>query len=296
MVQVRSSLTPEAIAKLSSMELRARAIVEGHFSGQHRSPYRGASVEFADHREYTPGDETRHIDWKVYARRDRLFVKEFDAETNLNVHLLVDVSRSMDYGAAIRKLDYAAYLAAGLAYLATRQRDATGLILFDSEVRVELPPQTKPAHLQRVFDALEAATPGKDTNIAGALEAAAQSIKRRGIVVLISDLLDEIDPLLRALGYFRHRGHDVVVLQVMDPTELQFDFRGLTLFEDLESGERLLTQPSQVRAEYLRALREFMAQVRDGCRDRHIDHELLDTNRPFDVALTAYLSRRAQAR
>ena len=296
MPQVRTALTPQAIAKLGSMELRAHAIVEGHFSGQHRSPYRGASVEFADHREYTPGDEARHIDWKVYGRRDRLFVKEFDAETNLNVHLLVDISRSMDYGSPVRKLEYAAYLAAGLAYLATGQRDATGLILFDSEVREHLLPQTKPAHLQRIFDALEGIEPGTDTSIAGALEAAAQAIKRRGLVVLISDLLDDTAPMLRGLGYFRHRGHDVIVLHVMDSTELEFDFRGLTLFEDLESGERLVTDPSQVRAEYLQALRGFMSDIQDGCRERHIDHELLDTNRPYDVALTAYLSCRAQAR
>lgn len=296
MVEVRAALTAQAAAQLGSMELRARAIVEGHFSGQHQSPYRGASVEFADHREYAPGDETRHVDWKVYGRRDRLFVKEYDAETNLNVHLLVDISRSMDYGAPVPKMHYASYLAAGLAYIATRQRDAPGLALFDEAVRAQLPPQTKPAHLQRIFDTLEAATPGSDTNIAGALETVAQGIKRRGLVVLISDLLDEPAPILRALGYFRHRGHDVIVLQTLDPTELHFEFRGLTQFEDLESGERLVAEPAQVRDEYLRALREFLAEVREGCRSRHIDHELIDISRPFSPALTAYLGRRAQAR
>ena len=296
MPQVRESLTPEAVAKLRSMELRARAIVEGHYSGQHRSPYRGASVEFADHREYTHGDETRHIDWKVFGRRDRLFVKQYDAETNLSVHLLVDISRSMDFGAPVRKLDYAAYLAAGIAYIATRQRDATGLTLFDSQVRRHLPPATKPAHLQRIFDALETAQPGADTGIAAALETVAQGIKRRGLVVLISDLLDDTEPLLRGLGYFRHRGHDVMVLQVLDHAELEFDFRGLTEFQDLETNERLLTHPAQVRDDYLRALQDFLSEIREGCRSRHIDHEVMDTSEPFDRALTAYLGRRASVR
>lgn len=296
MPQVRQALTPEAVAKLGSMELRARALVEGHFSGRHKSQYRGASVEFADHREYSHGDETRHIDWKVYGRRDRLFVKQFDAETNLNVHLLLDVSASMDYGSPVRKLDYAAYLTAGLAYLATRQRDAAALVLFDRAVRTHLPPQTKPAHLQRIFDVLQAVQPGAETNTAAALETVAQTVNRRGLVILLSDLLDDPEPILRALGYFRHRGHDVVVMQVMDPTELTFDFRGPTVFVDLETKERMATQPEQVRQEYLRALQSFLGQLKDGCRSRHIDHVLLDTSRPFDAALTAYLGRRAQAR
>jgi len=296
MPQVGAVLTPEAIAKLGTMELRARAIVEGHFSGQHRSPYRGASVEFADHREYNPGDETRHIDWKVYGRRERLFVKQYDAETNMSVHLLVDASRSMDYGEPLRKLDYAACLAAGLAYLATRQRDAVSLTVFDSSVRLALPPRTKPAHLQQVFDALEQLQPGEQTNVAGALESVAQTLRRRGLIVLISDLLDDVEPIMRALGYFRHRGHDVIVLQVMDPTELRFDIRGYTLFEDLESRERLASDPRRIRGAYLKALREFLAAVRDGCTSRHIDHELLDTSRPFDTALTAYLARRDKTR
>jgi uncharacterized protein (DUF58 family) len=306
MAQVTQALTPAAVAKLTTMQLRARAIVEGHFSGQHRSPYRGASVEFADHREYTPGDETRHIDWKVYGRRDRFFVKEYDAETNLNVHLMVDVSGSMNYGAPVRKLEYAAYLAAGLAYLATHQRDATGLLLFDHRLRLQLPPHTKPAHLQRIFDSLDALCQGalppadddlsRETDLTTALEAATPTITRRGLVVVISDLLDDLDRVLRALAYLRHRGHDVMVLQVMDAEELEFRFRGPALFEDLETGQRLAAQPEQLRRDYLRALHDFLAQVRDGCRKLAIDQELLNTSRPFDQALTAYLGRRNRAR
>ncbi len=296
MPQVQTALTPEAVQKLGSMELRARAMVEGHFSGRHRSHFRGASVEFADHREYNPGDETRHIDWKVYGRRERLVVKQFDAETNLDVHLLLDASGSMDYGDPVRKVDYATYLAAGLAYLAIRQRDAVSLTVFDSEVRNHLPAQTRPAHLQAVFDTLDAVAPGGETRVSRALELAAGTIKRRGMVVLLSDLLDDVDPTLRALSYFRHRGHDVMVLQVMDHAELAFDFRGITEFRDLETGERLVTDPRAVRREYLEALNGFLTGVREGCRRQTIDHELLDTARPFDAALTAYLGRRARVR
>ena len=202
-------LTAEAVQRLETMELRARAIIEGHFSGQHRSPYHGASVEFADHREYSPGDELRHLDWRVYGRTDRFFIKEYDAETNMSVHLLVDASRSMAYGShGVTKLRYAACLAAALAYLAVKQRDAAGLVLFDTAVRTRLAPATKGRHLAAVFDLLETLEPGAETNVAAALETVAQSVSRRGLVVVISDLLDEPERVLRALGYFRHRGHD----------------------------------------------------------------------------------------
>ena len=293
---VREALTPAAIAKLNSMELRARAIVEGHYSGQHRSPYRGASVEFADHREYSHGDELRHLDWKVYARTDRFFIKEYDAETNLSVHLLLDASRSMDFATgALTKLDYARSLCAGLAYLAVRQRDAAGLVTFDLQVRERLPALTKRAHLQRLFDTLDGVTPGGETNIATVLEQIAATVTRRGVIVLVSDLLDEPESVLRALGYFRHRGHDVLVLHVMDPGELRFDFRGPTLFQDIESGERMLSDGGEVRGEYLAALRGFLVELRDGCRHRSIDYALMDTSQPFDQALTAYLAHRQAA-
>lgn len=297
--RVREALTPAAVAKLSTMQLRARAIVEGHYSGQHRSPYRGASVEFADHREYSHGDELRHLDWKVYGRTDRFFVKEYDAETNLSVHFLLDTSRSMDFagpshspGQSVTKLDYARYLCAGLAYLAIKQRDAAALITFDAQVRERLPALTKRAHLQRIFDTLDAVEPGRDTDVAAALEQVAATLKRRGVIVLLSDLLDEPENLLRALGYFRHQGHDVILLHVMTPAERHFDYRGPTLFEDLESGERLLSDAQEIRADYLAALQQFMVALRDGCRQRRIDYQLLDTSRPYDEALTAYLGRR----
>ncbi len=286
-------LSPEAVAKLDTMELRARTIVEGHFSGQHRSPYKGASVEFADHREYSPGDELRHLDWKVYGRSDRFFIKEFDAETNLNVHLLLDASASMAYGSgAVTKLQYAACLAAGLAYLAIKQRDAAGLMVFDHEVREHLMPATKRSHLALIFERLQAVEPRAETDLSSALQVAAQRLKRRGIVVLLSDLLDEPARVLRALSHFRHRGHDVIVLHVLDDDELRFNFRGPVRFRDLETGQRLLTEATLVREQYLGALQSFAAEYRRGCRERHLDYALVDTSVPYDRALTAYLAKR----
>jgi uncharacterized protein (DUF58 family) len=290
---VREALTPEALAKLSSMELRARAAVEGHYSGQHASSYRGASVEFADHREYTAGDEPRHIDWKVYGRTDRLYVKQYEAETNLDLHLVLDVSRSMDFTSGeVTKLRCATFIAAALAYIATNQRDAVGLFLFDRAVRQHVPAMTKPAHLARILDILEAAQPGEDTSITPALMEVAGGLSRRAIIVLLSDLLDEPDEVLRSLGYFRHQGQDVIVLQLMDPAELKLDYRGTVAFEDLETSERLSVEVADMRATYLAELRRFLTTYRHGCRDRSIDYALIDTSVPFDVALSAYLARR----
>jgi uncharacterized protein (DUF58 family) len=293
MTTIRQALTPEALAKLGNMELRARAVVEGHYSGQHASAYRGASVEFVDHREYAPGDEPRHIDWRVYGRTDRLYVKQYEAETNLDLHLLVDVSRSMDFTSGeVTKLRCATFVAAALAYIATNQRDAVGLFLVDHAVRRNLPPMTSPGHLARLFEVLEGAGPGEDTRLTPALEEIAGRLRRRAIVVLLSDLLDEPEDVLRSLGYFRHRGHDVVVLHLMDPAELKLGYRGTIAFEDLETADRLSVEVANVRAAYLAELRRFLTTYRHGCRDRSIDYALVDTSIPFDTALTAYLARR----
>ncbi len=293
MQSVQTALTAEAVVKLSTMELRARALVEGHFSGLHRSPYRGAAVEFADHRQYSHGDELRHVDWRVYGRTDRFFVKEYDAETNMCVYLLVDGSNSMGYGSGtVTKLQYATYLAAGLAYLASVQRDAPSLALFDTEVTEQLPALTSSAHLRRLFEVLDSAEAGRETDISQALEQATIALKRRGIVVLLSDLLDDPRHTLRALGYFRHHGHDVIVFHVLDPAELSFDFRGPLTFEDMETGQQMNTDATALRAEYLGQLRRFCGALRDGCMQRHIDYEVMDTSRPFGQALVAYLAKR----
>lgn len=287
----------ELLASLSSMELRARALVDGYYSGHHRSPYHGASVEFADHRAYTHGDELRHLDWRLYGRSDRFFVKQYEAETNLTVHLLLDASGSMGYPErGVTKLACASYLAAGLAYLAWRQRDAVGLSVFDTTVRQQLPPQTRRGHVQQVFDALERVTPGGETAVAEVLQAAGMALRRRGLIVLLSDLLEDAGEILHALAVLRGHGHDVIVLQVLDRGELELGLRGPVLVEDLETGALLATDADEIRAEYDAALRAHLQHLRDGCVAHHIDHQLFVTDRPLGRALVAYLAHRRRRR
>lgn len=295
-------LKPEAIARLGHMELRARTIVEGFFSGQHKSPFRGASVEFADHREYSPGDDPRHLDWKVYGRTDRLYVKEYDAETNLLIHLVLDASGSMGYpptggdGGGLSKLDYASYLAAALAYLAVKQRDMVGLMVFDTGVRVNLAPASSPSHLATLLERLEEVQPRGETRLADTLQTLALSLRRRGLVILLSDLYDEPEATLRGLGHFRHRGHDVAVFHVLSPAEWRFDLRGPVALEDMETGERVVMDADEAREAYRRELNAFVAAYRQGCRDRFVDYVPLDTAAPFELALARFLRRRATTR
>lgn len=292
---IQESLGPEALARIHTMELRAKTMVEGHFSGQHHSHFKGASVEFADHRNYSRGDELRHLDWKLFGRTDRYFIKQYDAETNMNVALVVDTSGSMAYGSgAVTKFQYATYLAAGLAYLSSKQGDAPGLALVDQRLRERLAPGTRPAHLRRVMQVLEEAQPGGDTSLAEALADAAAMLTRRGIVVLISDLLDEPERLLRALAYFRHRGHDVIVLHVLDPAEVDFSFRGPMIFEDMEDGEKLLTEADDIRRAYRQEFAAWQGRLEDGCRKAGMDYALMTTDETFYRALSAYLGRRAR--
>jgi len=319
MTDLLHALEPAALARLANMELRARTIVEGHFSGQHHSHLKGASVEFADHRNYSPGDELRHLDWKLYGRTDRFFVKQYDAETNMSVMLVLDASGSMQYGSGeVTKAQYGSYLAAGLAYLTSRQGDAPGLALVDAGgVAEKLMPRTRPAHLRRLWDALEGATVGRglvsrpDTDgmgrgtsprptddtgaIADGLADVAALLSRRGILVLISDLLEPPDRLLRALRYFRHRRHDVIVLQVLDEAEVNFPFRGAVEFQDLEDGRRLRTEIADIRRGYLAGFQQHQETIREGCRTAGLDYELMLTTEPFGRALTAYLGRRGGA-
>lgn len=293
---LREALTAEALARLSSMHLRARVMVEGHFSGQHRSRMRGASVEFADHREYTPGDDTRHLDWRLYARSERDFIKEFDAETNLFVYLLVDVSASMAYPAeGVSKFLYATYLAAGISYLAWRQRDAPGLALLDNQLREMLPPRTQRAHLARIMEVLERATPGGQTDLGTAIGQASAAISRRGLVVLISDLWAEPDSVVRALRFFRRRGHDVVVLHVLHPDELHFPFVGSYEFRDPETAGHVGADAALARRTYRQALNEHIRAIRDGLLRHNIDYQLCDMSQPFDVALATVIARRERA-
>lgn len=287
----------DLLASLSSMELRARALVDGYYSGHHRSPYRGASVEFADHRAYTHGDELRHLDWRLYGRSDRFFVKQYEAETNLTVHLLLDASASMGYPErGVSKLACAGYLAAGLAYLAWRQRDAVGLTVFDTRVRTRLAPQTRRGHVWQLFEALENTSPGGETALAEVLDTVGAALRRRGLIVLLSDLLDDADETLRALAVLRGRGHDVIVLQVLDRTELHLGLRGPVVVEDLETGEVLTTDADEVRAQYDEAMRAQLERLHDGCVARNIDYRLFVTDQPLGPALVAYLAHRRRRR
>ena len=293
---VREALTAEALARLGSMELRARVLAEGYYAGQHRSPMHGASVEFADHREYAPGDDMRHLDWRLYARSDRDFVKQFDAETNLSVYLLLDVSASMSYPSqGPTKLDYGAYLAAGIAYIAWKQRDAPGLGLVDNSLRQMLPPRTQRGYLARLLDVLDHLQVGEDTDLPAGLSEAAAAVSRRGLVVLLSDLWAPPDDVVHALRYFRRQGHDVVALHILHPDEIGLPFHGSWTFVDPESGDRTETDAALTRQAYRTAAHAHFEALQDGLRASFIDYQLCDMTRPFDLALSAVLARRRRA-
>jgi uncharacterized protein (DUF58 family) len=292
----RQFLDPAVIARLGTLELKARTIVEGFLSGLHRSPFKGFSVEFAEYRQYLPGDDLSTIDWKVYARSDRHYVKKFEEETNLDCHIMIDVSGSMGYGArGITKFEYAACLAASLGYLMTRQRDAVGLTAFDDHIVTMLPASTRPGHLRNLLVTLERLTLGKETNVSKPLHQLADSLTRRGMVVVISDLLDDAEAVIRGLRHFHYRGTDVLVFHVLDPDELEFPFDRATRFEDLESREELMAVPAVVRSHYLKAIGALIDRYRRELGGAGIDYQLLNTREPLEMALLAYLSTRARA-
>jgi uncharacterized protein (DUF58 family) len=292
----RQFLDPAVIARLGTLELKARTIVEGFLSGLHRSPFHGFSVEFAEYRQYIRGDDLSTIDWKVFARSDRYYVKKFEEETNLSCHLLIDVSGSMAYRSqALSKLEYAACLAASLGYLMNRQRDAVGLMAFDDRVVSALPASARPGHLRNLLVTLARLAPGRQTNLAKPLRQLAESLTRRGMVVLISDLLDDPEAVVRGLKHFHHRGSDVLVFHVLDPDELDFPFDRATRFEDLETGEEVMAVPGVVRAHYLERIGALIARYRRELGGAGIDYQLLNTAQPLEMALLAYLSTRARA-
>ena len=286
-------IRPEVLSRIANLELLARGVVEGFVNGLHRSPYKGFSVEFAEYRPYTPGDDVMHVDWKLFGRTDRLYVKEFEEETNTSLHLLVDVSRSMSYGTTrVSKLDYAFYLAASLAYFMIRQRDAVGLTLFDRDIVRRIPARSVSTHLHRLLTVLESAGPGAATELGKPLHRLAEGLKRRGFVVLISDLLDDPDKLVDGLRHFRFNGHEVILFHLMDPQEIAFQFEDLIEFEDLETGEKLLLDAESARAVYLENLERFRDQIARACGVLGIDYEPITTDQPLDFALFEYLAAR----
>ncbi len=284
-------LDSDVLARIGSLELLARTVVDGFINGLHHSPYFGLSVDFAEHRPYMPGDDIRRVDWRLFGRTDRFYVKEFEADTNANFAVLFDVSGSMQYGSgAITKLDYGRYLAACLTYFSRRQRDRVGIVTFDSDI-VEFVP-TSAKHLNIVLhtiDRIEAGGPGE---IEGPLLKVTESIRRRSILALISDLYDEPETILRAVNRLRHKGNDVIVFHVLDPAEIAFPFDEAAQFEDLESRERIPVVPETLRGEYQALLTEHLATLTDRMGRDQVDYYLVDTSKPLDHALFAYLSRR----
>jgi uncharacterized protein (DUF58 family) len=286
---------PKVIAAVSRLEFHARQVMEGVISGLHKSPYHGFSVEFAQHREYTPGDEIRYIDWKVAARSDRFYVKEFEEETNLKAYLLVDTSESMRYQgrrAQHSKLEYASILAAGLSSILMQQRDAAGLVLFNEGVRTYVPPRATATHFTQLLEELAAAESRPKTELAPTFHYMADQIKRRGLIVVLSDLFGDLDDILAGLRHFRHRKHEVVVFQILDEDETTFPFDDLTKFEGLELEPELLVDPRGVREEYLEQFNRHCTELERRCREIQVDLVPVITNREPAQALSAYLAAR----
>jgi len=293
----RAMLDPEVVARLDHLDVRARAVVEGFIAGMHRSPFHGFSVEFAEHRPYMPGDPLKNIDWKVWARTDRLLVKQYTEETNLRCHLLLDLSGSMGFRsprAPMSKVDYARCLSAALAYLMLQQQDAVGALLFTDRPLRFVPARSVRSHLDVVLRTLGELEPEGRTRLGPALHELAERIKRRGLVILCSDLMDDPAEVLLGLQHFRHRHHEVIVFHVLDPDESEFPYTDTSTFVDVESGERLTTEPWEIAKRYRARLAAWAERYRRACRENRIDYVPLDTRTPFDQALLAYLEKRAR--
>ncbi|MFH1011830.1 MAG: DUF58 domain-containing protein [bacterium] len=297
MPSARDFLKPDVVSRLKNMQLRARMVVEGFFVGLHQSPYHGFSVEFAEHRPYMPGDPLKHVDWKVVAKTDRFYLKEFEEETNLKAYIVLDMSKSMDYKTvSVTKLQYASFLAAALAFLMIQQRDAVGLAFYDTELRTFLPPRSVRSYLNVLLSHLENLQPSGKTDIGRNLHTVAERIQRRGLVIVLSDFLDEPANILSGLRHFRHDGHEVLAFHILDPMERSFAFKGDAKFIDLETDEEMPTQPWHIRRDYRHLLRKFIEELKRGCREQLVDYNLLDTSVPYDTALFQYLTKRKRLR
>lgn len=291
--QITKYLQPDELLSITNMELIARLVVEGFITGLHKSPFHGFSVEFSQHKAYNPGDSLRFIDWKVLGRTERYYIKQYEEETNLRATILLDISKSMLFGGGkVSKAKYASYLTAALAYLLIQQRDAVGMVLFDDKLRKNLPPKSVYSYLNVLLSEMTGALHGPDTNIAKSLHTIAEQIKRRSLIILISDLLDSPDEIISGLKHFRHEQHEVLVFHIIDPREAAFDFEGDVIFEDLESGERIRTQPGFIRRGYVSRYRAYLEDLARRMRDNRIDYQTLYTDTPYDKALTQYLLKR----
>lgn len=290
-------IDPAALMRIKTLELRAKVVVEGYLAGMHRSPFHGFSVEFTEYRDYSPGDDTRHLDWKLYARSDRLYIKRYEDETNLRCWFLVDQSKSMGFQSrGYTKAEYAATLAATLAQFLYSQGDAVGLMAFDADITQYLPARNRPGHLRHMMLELEKAPQGTSTDLERPLRRMADMLNKRGLVVLISDLLTDVESLQKQLGYLRSRGHEVIVFQILDPAERDLDFSAPAMFEDLETGEDLLVDPDAARATYQENLQAHLDQIGEACRGLGIDHHAFGTERPLEMALQEFVLDRSRRR
>ena len=289
-------LDPEVLQRIGSLDLIAREVVEGMRVGMHKSPLRGFSTEFSQHRQYVQGDPLRHVDWRVYGRTDRYYLKLYEAETNFTANLLLDASRSMHYASgSVSKLEYAKYMAASLAYLIGEQRDSVGLAVFDDHLREYVEPSGSRAAILTIAEQLEKVSPEPRTNVAGILHEFARRMRRRGFVILFSDLFDHVEEFLKGLDHLRFGGHNVTVFHTLDPYELEFPFGGTCKFKGLELDGEVSTQPRRIREAYMAELRQFIEQVKGACERSHIDYVLVDTSRPVDVVLLNYLIQRIRS-
>lgn len=311
-------LQPSVISKLSNIELKAKFVVEGFIAGLHKSPYHGFSVEFAEHRQYMPGDDLKYLDWKVLGRTDRYYIKQFEEETNLKSYLIVDASKSMSFKSSesglssfsalkklfkkkeetvsnkssISKLEYSTYLAASLSVLMNFQKDAAGLVVYDEDIKTFIPPKATSQNLKLILQKLASIQPSGQTNTAAALNSVAERIKRRGLVIIFSDLFDDQQAVISALKHFRYKRNEVIVFQVLDPLEMSFAIDSPTVFKDLETNKEMLSQTISVMHNYQEAVKEFLETYKNACLSNNIDYTLISTETPFDTALLEYLNKR----
>ena len=289
----KNILSPEIISQLNNLSLKARYVVEGYIVGLHKSPYHGFSVEFSEHRAYGTGDEIRHIDWKLWGKTDRYFVKQFEEETNLKSYLILDQSLSMTYKSNyISKLEYAKILASSLCYLMLKQQDAVGLTLFDDKIRLNILPRSKKSQLNILLSKMENIVPNKETIISPVLHQVAETIKKKGLIILISDLLDNPEDILLGLQHFIYKGHEVIVFHILDQQELDFNFSQRTRFRDLESKQEITTDPWHIKSDYQTNMKKFINYFKNNCRKNNIDYVQILTSTNLDSALSEYLIKR----
>ncbi len=292
----KNFLDPVVISKLKNLELRAKMVVEGFKVGLHKSPYHGFSIEFSQHRPYMQGDPLKNLDWKVFAKREKYFIKQYEEETNLICNIFLDVSRSMDYKHASRitKLEYSKILAASLSYLMVDQQDSVGLTIYSDRIHSVLPPKSNRVYLKTILAALENIKPEGATSTSECLNNAAEKINKRGLTIVISDLFDDINSVMSALKRIRYKKNEVIVFQILDPVEMNFGFERDAVFVDLETNEQITTQPHQIQRAYQEAMNEYLHRLKSECLNFGIEYNLLDTNQPFDKALFGYLSKRGK--